>query len=39
MVSACGRNGCVPYGQKDVDIGRKWRAGKRETEIKLDGWC
>ena len=29
----------VPYGQKDVDGGSKWRAGTRETEVKLDGLC
>ena len=26
-------------GQKDVDGGSKWRAGTRETEVRLDGWC
>ena len=29
----------VPYGQKGVDGGRKWRAGTRETEVRLEGWC
>ena len=32
---AGGKNGCVPYGQKGVDGGRKWRAGTRETEVRL----
>ena len=27
------------YGQKGVDGGSKWRAGTRETEVGLDGWC
>ena len=22
-----------------VDGGSKWRAGMRETEVRLDGWC
>ena len=22
-----------------IDGGSKWRAGTRETEVKLDGWC
>ena len=26
MVWACGKNGLVPYGQKGVDGGSKWRA-------------
>ena len=39
MVWACGKNGRVPYGQKGVDSGSKWRAGTRETEVRLDGWC
>ena len=39
MVYACGKNGRVPYGQKDVNGGSKWRAGTRETEVRLDGWC
>ena len=38
MVWACGKNGGVPYGQKGVDGGSK-RAGTRETEVSLDGWC
>ena len=38
MVWACGKNGCEPYGQKDVDDGSRWRAGTRETEVRLDGW-
>ena len=29
----------VWYGQKGVDGGSKWRAGTRETEVGLDGWC
>ena len=27
------------YGQKGVDGQSKWRAGTRETEVRLDGWC
>ena len=23
----------------DVDGGSEWRAGARETEVRLDGWC
>ena len=34
MVLACGQ-----YGQMGVDGGSKWRAGSRETEVRLDGWC
>ena len=26
-------------GQKGVDGGSKWRAGTRETEVRLDGGC
>ena len=26
------------YGQKGVDGGSKWRAGTRETEVRLDEW-
>ena len=26
------------YGQKGVHGGSKWRAGARETEVRLDGW-
>ena len=26
-------------GQKGVDGGSKWRAGTREKEVRLDGWC
>ena len=29
----------LPYGQKGVDGGSKWRADTRETEVRLDGWC
>ena len=29
----------VSYGQTGVDGGSKWRAGTRETEVRLDGWC
>ena len=29
----------ITYGQKSVDGGSKWRAGKRESEVRLDGWC
>ena len=29
MVWASGKNGWVPYGQKGVDGGSKWRAGTR----------
>ena len=39
MVWACGRNGCVPYGQKGVDGRSQWRTGTRETEVRLDRWC
>ena len=39
MVWACGKNGCVPYDQKGIDGGSKWRAGTRKTEVGLDGWC
>ena len=27
------------YGQKDVDGESEWRAGMRETKVRLDGWC
>ena len=30
-------NGRVSYSQKGVDGGNKWRAGTRETEVRLDG--
>ena len=36
---ACGKNGLVPYREKGVDGGRKWRTGARETEVRLNGWC
>ena len=39
IVWACGKNGRVPYGQKSVDGGSKWRVGTRETEVRPDGWC
>ena len=39
MVWACGKNGLVPYGQKGVDGRSQSRAGKRETEVMLDGCC
>ena len=39
MVWACEKNGLVSFGQKGVDGGSKWRAGTRETEVRLDGWC
>ena len=39
MVYACRKNGLVPYSQMGVDGGSKWRAGTRETEVRLDGWC
>ena len=39
MVWACEKNGWVTYGQKIVDGRNKWRAGTRETEVRLDGWC
>ena len=39
MVRACGKNGWVPDGQKGVDGGIMLRAGTRETEVGLDGWC
>ena len=25
--------------RKGVDCRSKWRAGTRETEVRLDGWC
>ena len=25
--------------RKGVDGGSKWRAGTKETEVRLDGWC
>ena len=28
----------VPYGQNCVDGGSNWRAGTRETEVRLDRW-
>ena len=28
----------IPYGQKGVDGGSKWRAGTRKTEVRLDRW-
>ena len=39
MVWACRNNGWVPFGQKGVDGRSQWRAGTRETEVRLDGWC
>ena len=39
MVWACGKNGLVPYGHKDVDGRSQWRTGMRETKVRLDGWC
>ena len=39
MVRVCGKNGRVPCGQKGFYGGSKWRAGTRETEVRLDGWC
>ena len=39
MIWACGKNECVPYGQKSVDGRSQWRTGTRETEVRLDGWC
>ena len=33
------KNGLVSHGQKGVDGRSKWRAGMRETEVRLDGWC
>ena len=33
------KNGIVPYGQKSVDAGSKWRAGTSDTEVRLNGWC
>ena len=29
----------IPYCQKGVDGGSKWRAGTRDTKVRLDGWC
>ena len=28
----------MPYGQKGVDGGSKWRTGTRDTEVRLDEW-
>ena len=28
-----------PYPQKGVDGGSKWKAGTRETAVRLGGWC
>ena len=39
LVWACGNYGRVSYGQNGVDGGSKWRAGTKETEVGLDGWC
>ena len=39
MIWACGKNGGVSFGQKGFDGGSKWRAGTRETKVRLDGWC
>ena len=36
MVWACGKNIRVSYGQIGA-IGGRWRAGTRETEVRLDG--
>ena len=38
MVWACGKNGCVPYGQKDVNSQSQWGTCRRETEVRLDRW-
>ena len=38
MVWACRENGLVLYGQKGVDGISKWRAGTRETKVRVDGW-
>ena len=37
--AACGQSEGVSYGQKGVACGRKWRAGTRETEVRLYIWC
>ena len=39
MVWACGKNGCVPYGQQGVDGQSQWGTGTRGTKVRLDGWC
>ena len=39
MVWAWGNNGLATYGRKGVHGGSKWRAGTREAEVRLDGWC
>ena len=39
MVSACGKNRLVLYGQNGVDGQSQWGTGTRETEVRLDGWC
>ena len=39
MIYECGKNGLVSYGQMGVDGGSKWKAGTRETKVRLDRWC
>ena len=29
----------IPYGQKCVHGGSKWRAGTKGTDVRLDEWC
>ena len=36
---ACGKNGCIPYDQKGVDVRSQWGMRTRETKVRLDGWC
>ena len=36
---ACGKNGSVPYSQKDDDGRSQWGTGMRKTKVRLDGWC
>ena len=38
MVWAHRENGWVLYGQKSVDAGCQWRAGREQTPVKLNGW-
>ena len=37
MVWASGKNGRVPYSQKEVDSRSQWGMDMRETEVRLDG--
>ena len=39
LTSSIHRHASVALGQKGVDGGSKWRAGTREPEVRLDGFC